>query len=181
MIALDSDLYLSTMEVKSRTRILDDWSVRQIIRRLAHQVLEDHYREDRIAIVGVQGMGAAVAALLEEEFSAISDIPFECFEVVLNKQRPAAANVAFLGDFDALNGCAVLLVDDVLNSGKTLSYAMAHLLAAEPKSLKTVVLVDRIHRTFPIRADYHGVLLSTNMKEHVSVEFVEGAYAAWLE
>jgi pyrimidine operon attenuation protein/uracil phosphoribosyltransferase len=42
-------------------------------------------------------------------------------------------------------------------------------------------LVDRIHRTFPIRADYHGMLLSTNMKEHVSVEQLDGAYAAWLD
>lgn len=169
------------MEAKPRTCILDDWSVRQIIRRLAHQVLEDHYREDRIAIVGIDGMGAAVAALLEEEFSAICEIPFECFEISLNKANPSSATIEFRGDFNALNGSAVLLVDDVLNSGKTLSYAMAHLLAAEPKSLKTVVLVDRIHRTFPIRADYYGLLLSTNIKEHVSVEHSGEGYAAWLD
>ena len=66
---------------------------------------------------------------------------------------------------------AVVLVDDVLNSGKTLVYALAHILKGDPKSVKTVTLVDRRHRKFPIKADYVGMTLSTTIQEHISVRF----------
>ncbi len=160
---------------------MDTWKVNQTIRRLAHQVLEDHYLEGQLAIVGVQGMGAEIARALEEELAAISDIPFECFEIGMRKSRPLSEPISFSGNREALTNAAVLLVDDVLNSGKTLSYAVSYLLECEPKSLKTVVLVDRIHRTFPIRADYYGMRLSTNIKEHVSVVAEDEGYAAYLD
>lgn len=169
------------METKARTQILDAWKVRQTIRRLAHQVLEDHYREKQIAIVGVQGTGAEIARLLEEEFASICDIPFVCYEVKLNKDEPLAHPIEFEGDLNRLKDGAVLLVDDVLNSGKTLSYAVAYLLDHSPRSLKTVVLVDRIHRRFPIRADYFGMRLSTNIKEHVSVVAESDGFVAYLD
>lgn len=169
------------METKARTQILDAWKVRQTIRRLAHQVLEDHYREKQIAIVGVQGTGAEIARMLEEEFASICDIPFVCYEVKLNKDEPLAHPITFEGDLNILKDGAVLLVDDVLNSGKTLSYAVAYLLDHAPRSLKTVVLVDRIHRRFPIRADYFGMRLSTNIKERVSVVAESDGFVAYLD
>lgn len=169
------------METKARTQILDPWKVRQTIRRLAHQVLEDHYREEQIAIVGVHGIGAEIARLLEEEFAAICDIPFVCYQINLNKDEPLTEPIEFEGNLNQLNNGAVLLVDDVLNSGKTLSYAVAYLLDHAPRSLKTVVLVDRIHRRFPIRADYYGMRLSTNIKEHVRVVAEADGFAAYLD
>ena len=169
------------METKLSTRILDAWSIRQMLRRIAHQVLEDHYREKRIAIVGVRGIGAEIAAILEEELALISELPFDCYELALKKDNPLKEDVYFSGDLSELKGREVLLVDDVLNSGRTLSYAVAHLLQAAPKSLRTVVLVDRIHRRFPIRADYYGIALSTNLKEHVSVVKEGDGYAAYLD
>lgn len=169
------------METKARTQILDAWQVRQTVRRLAHQVLEDHYREKKIAIVGIKGMGSEIARMIEEEFAAISEIPFDCYEVSLNKENPLSDEVHFEGDLSDLKNRAVLLVDDVLNSGRTLIYAVSYLLTAAPKSLNTVVLVDRIHRKFPIRADYYGLRLSTNIKEHVSVISENGEYAAYID
>lgn len=169
------------MEMTSRTQIIDSLKIERMIRRLAHQVLEDHYREEGVAIVGVSGMGAEVARLLEEEFAAISDLAFDCFEIGLNKVDPLKGDIRFTGTLDELRGRAVLLVDDVLNSGRTLSFAMAHLLGADPASLRTVVLVDRIHRTFPIRADYYGMRLSTNLKEHVAVVVESAGLVAYLD
>ena len=69
-----------------------------------------------------------------------------------------------------LDGRVVILVDDVLMSGRTLMYAAAHLVGSPLKRLTTVVLVDRLHRTFPIRADIVGLTLSTTLQEHISVE-----------
>lgn len=73
------------------------------------------------------------------------------------------------GDVD-LEGRVVVLVDDVLMSGRTLMYAAAHLIGSPLKRLTTVVLVDRRHRSFPIRADIVGLTLSTTLQEHISVE-----------
>ncbi|MBK8949715.1 MAG: hypothetical protein IPM68_12915 [Flavobacteriales bacterium] len=64
----------------------------------------------------------------------------------------------------------MVLVDDVLMSGRTLMHAAAHLVQVPVKRLTTVVLVDRRHRTFPIRADIVGLTLSTTLQEHISVE-----------
>jgi pyrimidine operon attenuation protein/uracil phosphoribosyltransferase len=64
----------------------------------------------------------------------------------------------------------VILVDDVVMSGRTLMHAAAHLLASPVKRLTTVVLVDRLHRAYPIRADIVGLTLSTTLQEHISVE-----------
>jgi pyrimidine operon attenuation protein/uracil phosphoribosyltransferase len=68
-----------------------------------------------------------------------------------------------------LSGEQIVIIDDVLNSGKTLMYAVHHILSAGPKRVATAVLVDRIHRSFPIRADFCGLSLSTNLKEHIDV------------
>ena len=67
----------------------------------------------------------------------------------------------------------VILVDDVLNSGRTLIHATQAILETEVKGLQTVCLVDRKHRKFPIRADYVGLTLSTTLQEHITVEFNE--------
>ncbi|MBK7947144.1 MAG: hypothetical protein IPJ85_18390 [Flavobacteriales bacterium] len=70
-----------------------------------------------------------------------------------------------------LRNRVVVLVDDVLMSGRTLMHAAGYLVQAAPKRLTTVVLVDRRHRLFPIRADIVGLTLSTTLQEHISVEF----------
>jgi pyrimidine operon attenuation protein/uracil phosphoribosyltransferase len=73
------------------------------------------------------------------------------------------------------------LVDDVLNSGHTLIYAAKEILNYTIKKLTTVVLVDRRHRKFPIKADFVGLTLSTTIQEHITVELTEGKEAVYLE
>ena len=64
----------------------------------------------------------------------------------------------------------VILVDDVLNSGRTLIHAVRHILEGQPREVHTAVLVDRKHRAFPIRADHCGLTLSTHLNEHIVVD-----------
>lgn len=92
-------------------------------------------------------------------------------ELELDKDAPmqSAARLS-RGDVD-LGGQVVVLVDDVLMSGRTLMYAAAHLITFPLKRLTTVVLVDRRHGSFPVRADIVGLTLTTTLQEHISVEF----------
>ena len=69
----------------------------------------------------------------------------------------------------------LILVDDVLNSGKTLMYGAKYFLSVPLKKLSTIVLVDRNHNRFPIKADFVGLSLSTTLKEHISVELEKNA------
>ncbi len=74
----------------------------------------------------------------------------------------------------------VILVDDVLNSGKTLIYGIRHFLQVRLKALRTVALIDRDHKRFPVKADYVGLVLSTTLQEHVRV-VLDGEMAVYLE
>ena len=169
------------METKERTLILDHWQVEQTIRRIAHQILEEHYKEKSIVIVGVEGVGADISKLLVKEISSICEIEIQTLLLSIAKDKPLSEEMKLDADLKSLKNKTVLLVDDVLNSGRTLIYAAAFLLNSAPKMLRTVVLVDRIHRKFPIRADFVGVTLSTNIKEHVAVVKEGKNYAAYLD
>ena len=68
-------------------------------------------------------------------------------------------------------GKTIILVDDVLNTGRALVFATRYLLGFDVKGMQTVTLIDRRHRNFPIRADYVGLTLATTMQEHILVEF----------
>ena len=75
----------------------------------------------------------------------------------------------------------IILIDDVLNSGKTLMHAAAFLLSQDIKKMNTVVLVDRRHRNFPIKADWVGLTLSTTVQEHINVEISKDEISVFLE
>jgi pyrimidine operon attenuation protein/uracil phosphoribosyltransferase len=74
----------------------------------------------------------------------------------------------------------VILVDDVLNSGKTLMYAAKYFLTTPLARLSTVVLVDRTHNRFPIKADYVGLSLATTLQEYVNVDLTKGEEGVYL-
>ena len=112
-----------------------------------------------------------MAERLKELIDSISEINTTLYSIELHKDKPTTNPIVFSGDLAGLKNKAVIVVDDVLNSGRTLIHVVKFLLDYPLKSMKTVVLVDRFHRRFPVRADIVGLTLSTNMKEHVSVDF----------
>jgi pyrimidine operon attenuation protein/uracil phosphoribosyltransferase len=165
---------------KDRVQIMDYVQIGQKLKRMAHEILENHYQEKEVVIVGIDGRGKKMAALLAKELEAISPFVLIKEEIALDKDKPLSSSVQYSGEVKALKGKAIILIDDVLNSGRTLIYASRFLLDADPKSLAIGVLVDRFHRRFPIRADYVGLSLSTNMKEHVQVELEGKSGAVYL-
>ena len=75
----------------------------------------------------------------------------------------------------------VILIDDVLNSGSTLMFVAGKLITKKILKMNTVVLVDRRHRKFPIKADWAGLTLSTTLQEHISVDFTDNKISVSLE
>jgi len=166
---------------KEKSLILDARQIAQKLMRIAHEIHENNYKEKELILVGITGRGSEVAERLGKLLSSISDIPVSVQHIELNKEKPLSGDISYTGELRSLKGKSVILVDDVLNSGRTLIYAAKHLLDAEPKNLATATLVDRFHRKFPIRADYVGLTLSTNLKEHIAVEMDKGKESVYLE
>lgn len=163
------------------TLVLSHLQVEQKINRIAHQIYETHFEEEEVFIVGIANRGYTLANKLNKVLSNISDLNVKLVELTMSKDSPLTDPIEKNVEQADLQGKAIILVDDVLNTGRTLIYAVNDLLQASPKKLTTVVLVDRRHRLFPIRADYVGLTLSTTLQEHISVDFTEGSNAVFLK
>ena len=156
--------------------ILDAQRIARCVQRIARQILEDHHTAKRIVVAAIEGQGRVLADRIANELRNI-DAPETVFCILAMDKfapldHPMALESSDGGSFDSqvMEGAVVIVVDDVLNSGRTLLHGVSHFLAARPRHIGTCVLVDRIHRRFPVRADYVGQSLSTNLKAHISVE-----------
>lgn len=165
---------------EKRTRILSSEDIQQKIKRISFEILENNYDEKQLHIIGIKDKGYIFARKLHDSLKAITSIGLSLNFIALNKAKPTEGGVRY--DFIAkeLSGNAVILVDDVGNTGRTLCYAMQPLLTFLPKKIEIAVLVDRKHKLFPVCADYVGLSLSTTMKEMVTVEFNGKGDAAFL-
>ena len=156
--------------MSERTAILDHDSVQRKLRRIAHQLHEENHEEKRITLVGIAPRGFTLAKRLAELLTGISDLQVDLVEMKLDKDAPLEKPLKLSIDVKELRDRTVVLVDDVLMSGRTLMHTASYLVQVPLKKLTTVVLVDRRHRTYPIRADIVGLTLSTTLQEHISVE-----------
>lgn len=157
--------------MSERTAILDHDQVQRKLLRIAHQLHEEHHEEKSIVLVGVAPRGAMLAKRLAAILESVSELHVVQAELTLDKDNPLERPAQMSVDQKELRNRMVVLVDDVLMSGRTLMHAAGFLMQASPKRLTTVVLVDRRHRLFPIRADIAGLTLSTTLQERISVEF----------
>ncbi|MFM7216488.1 MAG: phosphoribosyltransferase family protein [Bacteroidota bacterium] len=164
-----------------RTILLTPHQVRQRIQRLAWQLYEDHSEEKSIIIVGILQSGNHVATEIAAALKKISGKDILHCTVRIDKHAQVAGNLELSEDISKLAGGCIVLVDDVLNSGKTLFYALRPFLSVDVKKIRTVVLVDRNHRRFPIAADYSGLSLATTLREHITVEAGPEGITAYLE
>ncbi|MDA9234336.1 phosphoribosyltransferase domain-containing protein [Polaribacter sp.] len=159
--------------------ILNTLAVSQKTRRIAYQILESNSNEKEVIIVGIVGNGLLFAKEIVRDLNQISDIKTTLCEIVINKKNPLDTVSTTLSEEDYKNK-SIVLVDDVLNSGATLIYAVKHFLNVPLKRFKTAVLVNRNHKKYPVKADFKGISLSTSIKEHVVVEFNENETIAYL-
>ena len=149
--------------------ILNHQQIQQKITRLGHELLENCFEENKIYIGGIQGNGFELAKKIAAIISKNSDISVNQFEIKINKTEPWKEEVSLNIDEDKLKKGFIILVDDVINSGKTMQYALVKILERPSKTIRTVVLVDRKHRRYPVKADIVGLSLSTTLKDRVEV------------
>ncbi|MGS4345312.1 phosphoribosyltransferase family protein [Myroides odoratus] len=145
-------------------------------KRIAYQIYETFSEEQEIVIAGVANSGFTFAQKIAKVLEEIADIQVKLCEVEIDKANPINPIRTSLAPAE-YTGKAIVLVDDVLNSGATLIYGVKHFLDVV-KKMKTAVLIDRNHKTYPIKADYKGLSLSTSLLEHIQVVFTaEDEYA----
>lgn len=163
-----------------QTVVLNETQINQKIDRLAFQIYENHYDEKEIIIGGIAGTGFKLAELLCERLAKFSEIKVTLVPVHIDKKSPLSGDPSVELEKADVEDKVVILVDDVLNSGKTLIYGIKYFLKVRLKALRTVALVDRDHKRFPVKADYVGLHLSTTLQEHVNV-VLDGEMAVYLE
>jgi len=153
---------------EKRIPILNHQQIQQKLDRIAYQILEDNLDETELVIAGILPRGNFIAERLKTILDAIA--PFKSTLITIEIEKESSKLAAKTNtDLSICENKVVILVDDVLNSGKTLAYGFGVFLDVPLKKLRTVVLVDRNHKNFPVTTDYAGIALSTVLKEHVEV------------
>jgi pyrimidine operon attenuation protein / uracil phosphoribosyltransferase len=153
----------------SKTLVLNAHQIEQKLCRMAWEILEKNHKDTHIVIAGISPKGSILAQRLSKHLNQISSLLVEVIEVQLDKENPLASDVK-VSAHSELKQKVVVLVDDVLKSGKTLMYGAQYFLNQPIKKLMTAILIDRNYKTYPIKADVVGLCLATTLQEHVSVE-----------
>ncbi len=160
---------------KTRVLILDQEQITHKLRRMAYEIWERNSDEQEITLIGIEQGGKSVADNLGALLREISPLVVHIFSVSINKRNPL--NHAL--DFEEnITGHSVVLIDDVANSGKTMTYSLHAILSYDLKKVMVAVLVDRKHKSFPIASDIVGLSLSTTIQEHVEVEIEDSVVKA---
>jgi pyrimidine operon attenuation protein / uracil phosphoribosyltransferase len=157
------------METKNAHLLLTATQTRQKVRRIAFQIYENNFEENEIIVAGINGEGYRLAEMLVNELIQISEQTITIAKVLFDKSAISQPDITIECEVDTFRHKAVVLVDDVLNTGKTLAFSLRPFLSISLKRLQVAVLVDRNHPQYPIAADYVGYSLSTTLNEHVRV------------
>lgn len=163
-----------------KTTVLDQAAMNRAITRIAHEILERNKGGDRIVLVGIKTRGVPLAKRLQEKIKQIESIvvPYGELDITLYRDdlQEKANDAQILSakiDVDLVNK-TVVLVDDVLYTGRTVRAAMDAIMdIGRPAQIQLAVLVDRGHRELPIRADYVGKNIPTSTKEIIVVQVKE--------
>jgi len=164
----------------AQREVLDSGDINRALSRIAHEILEKNKGVRDLVLLGIPTRGAHIAQRLAKAIADIEGvaIPVGTIDVTLHRDdlrsRPARALLPTVIPTSGIDGKKVVLVDDVLFSGRTIRAALDAMgELGRPSQVQLAVLVDRGHRELPIRADYVGKNLPTSLKEHVRVSIME--------
>ncbi len=164
----------------AQREVLDSGDINRALSRIAHEILEKNKGVRDLVLLGIPTRGAHIAQRLAKAIADIEGvaIPVGTIDVTLHRDdlrsRPARALLPTVIPTSGIDGKKVVLVDDVLFSGRTIRAALDAMgELGRPSQVQLAVLVDRGHRELPIRADYVGKNLPTSLKEHVRVSITE--------
>ena len=152
--------------------ILNHQEIEHKIKRIAYQIYETFADENEVVIAGITSNGFILAQKIGQILNEITESNIILCEVKIDKIHPSNPITTSVAPEVYQNKC-IVLVDDVLNSGTTLIYGVKHFLEVPVKKFKTVVLIDRNHKKYPVKADFKGISLSTPSLDNVEVVFNE--------
>ncbi|OAV45030.1 phosphoribosyltransferase family protein [Lewinella sp. 4G2] len=151
--------------------LLNHQQINAKIDRLAMEILERNTAEQELYIIGINNRGLELAERLVSSLRTISEAPIHLWPLTISPATPLDPGPSLTNDVTQLTDKAVLIVDDVANTGRTLFYAMLPLQQVLPKKIEVCVLVDRRHKNWPVYVTYSGMDLSTTIEENVLVTF----------
>jgi len=168
------------MALAEKAVILDEEAIGRALRRMAHEVIERHGGTRGLWLVGIRRRGVPLAHRLAREINAFEgllppigelDITLYRDDLTTKHERPQVGRTQMPGD---PRGKSIVLVDDVLFTGRTVRAALDALVdLGRPAQIQLAVLIDRGHRELPIRADYVGKNVPTSSREVIEVRLVE--------
>lgn len=164
------------MELREKARLLDGAQMQRAIVRVAHEILERNQGTADLVIVGIQRRGVTIGQRLAEAIGRIEnvEVPFGKLDITFYRDDLSTLGPApSVGPTDLpfdINGKTVVLVDDVLYTGRTVRAAMNELMDyGRARAIQLAVLIDRGHRELPIRADFVGKNVPTSSREVIKV------------
>ena len=162
-----------------KKKILTNSQIKRKIKRISLQIIESNIEEKEVVLAGIEQNGFLLAKELNKMITEFSNLNIKLCSLKIDKKNPLN-NISTSLNSSEYKNKSIVVVDDVLNSGSTLMYAVKHFLETELRQLKTAVLVDRNHKKYPIKADFKGLSLSTSIQNHVKVEFDKNSIEAFL-
>ncbi len=168
------------MALKEKAEIVDADGLRRIVTRIAHEIVERNKGVDDLVLVGIRRRGVPIGARLAQKIKEFEgrepsqgslDITLYRDDLSTVSHQPVVGASEIAVD---INGKVVVLVDDVLYTGRTIRAAMDALIDfGRPRSIQLAVVIDRGHRELPIRADFVGKNVPTSKKEVIGVKVSE--------
>ncbi len=151
--------------------ILNQQQIENKIRRIASEIFESHAESGEIILAGINTKGYALAELIQKVLEKMGHKQVTITHLQLNPAQPQEAEIVSELPIEQYKAKNVVVIDDVANSGRTLFFAMQPFLKVLTKKLEVCVLVERMHKSYPISVDYVGVRLATTVKQNIEIIF----------
>lgn len=168
--------------MKKKTTILDEQAINRALTRIAHEILEKNKGGENLVLVGIKTRGVPLAKRIQEKIKTIENIEIPIGELDITFYRDDLQMKEIEGEprlhetniDEDITGKRVILIDDVLYTGRTVRAAMDAVMdVGRPEQIQLAILIDRGHRELPIRADYVGKNIPTSNKEVIVVKMQE--------
>jgi pyrimidine operon attenuation protein/uracil phosphoribosyltransferase len=164
-----------------KVQILTNQQVAPILKRIAYQIVESNSAAKEIFLVHIEGQGKALADIIEKELETITSQRITRTGIQINKSNPSIETTQLNTMVKPSQNAGLVIIDDVLNSGKTMMFAIAACLGLGFNQIQIAVLVDRSYKHFPIQANFIGTSLSTTLQEHINVQCRAGKISVYVE
>lgn len=149
----------------SKNLIFNNKDIHNKIKRISLEVYEEVFNDKKLTVFGISKNGYEIAKKIKYFLEEYTNLEINIYKIDILK-RDKSDEIKIEEKYE-INNSTVLLVDDVMQSGKTLQFVISNLIKFNPSKIKTSVIVNRDQTLFPVKVDFSGVKLSTSVNEHV--------------